>query len=74
MTFSELALNVRAGHACRGSMDHLELQAEVIARQCRLKFLQAIIRLAFLLVRLSGFRRLFPAYPRMNMCGGTGPW
>jgi len=37
-------------------MDQLELQAEVIALQRRVKFLLAIIRLAFLLVRLSGFQ------------------
>ena len=37
-------------------MDHLELQAEVLALERRIKFLLAIIRLAFLLVRLSGFR------------------
>ena len=37
-------------------MDQLELQAEVIALQRRVKFLLAIIRLTFLLVRLSGFR------------------
>jgi hypothetical protein len=38
------------------AMDQLELQAEVIALQRSLKFLLAIIRLTFLLVRLSGFR------------------
>ncbi len=38
------------------ALDQLALQAEVLARQRRIKFLLAIIRLAFLLVRLSGFR------------------
>lgn len=37
-------------------MDQLELQAEVLVLQRRVKFLLTIIRLAFLLVRLSGFR------------------
>jgi putative transposase len=39
-----------------GPFDQVELQAEVIALQRRVKFLLTIIRLAFLLVRLSGFR------------------
>ena len=39
------------------ALDQLELQAEVLALERRIKFLLAIIRLAFLLVRLSGFRR-----------------
>jgi putative transposase len=38
------------------AMDQHELQAEVLALQRRIRFLLAIIRLAFLLVRLSGFR------------------
>src|SRR5664279_4424150 len=38
------------------ALDQLELQAEVLALGRRIKFLLAIIRLAFLLVRLSGFR------------------
>jgi putative transposase len=38
------------------AMDQLELQVEVLTLQRRVKFLLAIIRLAFLLVRLSGFR------------------
>src|ERR1017187_998568 len=38
------------------ALDQLELQAEVLALERRIKFLLAIIRLAFLLVRLSGFR------------------
>ena len=38
------------------SLDHAELQAEVLALRRRIRFLLAIIRLAFLLVRLSGFR------------------
>ena len=38
------------------AMDQLELQADVIALQRRVKFLLAIVRLAFLLLRLSGFR------------------
>jgi transposase InsO family protein len=38
------------------ALDQLELQAEVLALERRTKFLMAIIRLAFLLVRLSGFR------------------
>jgi transposase InsO family protein len=38
------------------ALDQLELQAEVLALERRIKFLHAIIRLAFLLVRLSGFR------------------
>ena len=38
------------------ALDQLELQAEVLALQRRIKSLLAIIRLAFLLVRLSGFR------------------
>ena len=37
-------------------MDGAELQAEVLALRRRIRFLLAIIRLAFLLVRLSGFR------------------
>ena len=37
-------------------LDHAELQAEVLALRRRVRFLLAIIRLAFLLVRLSGFR------------------
>jgi hypothetical protein len=38
------------------ALDQLELQAEVLALHRRIRFLLAIIRLAFLLVRLSGFR------------------
>src|ERR1039458_7847762 len=38
------------------ALDQLELQAEVLALERRIRFLLAIIRLAFLLVRLSGFR------------------
>src|SRR5664279_3080888 len=38
------------------ALDQLELQAEVLALGRRIKFLLAIIRLVFLLVRLSGFR------------------
>ena len=38
------------------ALDQIELQVEVLALQRRIKFLLAIIRLAFLLVRLSGFR------------------
>ena len=38
------------------ALDHAELQAEVLALRRRVRFLLAIIRLAFLLVRLSGFR------------------
>jgi hypothetical protein len=38
------------------ALDQLELQAEVLALERRIKFLLAIIRLAFLIVRLSGFR------------------
>ena len=38
------------------ALDQIELQAEVLALQRRIKFLLSIIRLAFLLVRLSGFR------------------
>ena len=38
------------------SLDHAELQAEVLALRRRIRFLLAIIRLAFVLVRLSGFR------------------
>jgi hypothetical protein len=38
------------------TLDHAELQAEVLALRRRVRFLLAIIRLAFLLVRLSGFR------------------
>jgi hypothetical protein len=38
------------------SLDHAELQADVLALRRRIRFLLAIIRLAFLLVRLSGFR------------------
>src|SRR5664279_3651910 len=38
------------------ALDQLELQTEVLALERRIKFLLAIIRLAFLLVRLSGFR------------------
>jgi hypothetical protein len=37
------------------SLDHAELQAEVLALRRRIRLLLAIIRLAFLLVRLSGF-------------------
>jgi hypothetical protein len=37
-------------------MSSAELQAEVLALRCRTRFLLAIVRLAFLLVRLSGFR------------------
>jgi hypothetical protein len=38
------------------ALDHAELQAEILALRLRNRFLLAIIRLAFLLVRLSGFR------------------
>jgi transposase InsO family protein len=38
------------------ALDQMELQAEVISLQRRIRFLLAIIRLAFMLVRLSGFR------------------
>jgi transposase len=38
------------------ALEQLELQAEVLGLQRRIKFLLAIIRLAFLLMRLSGFR------------------
>jgi hypothetical protein len=38
------------------AMDCAELQAEVLALRQRVRFLLAIIRLVFLLVRLSGFR------------------
>jgi hypothetical protein len=38
------------------SLDHAELQGEVLAVRRRIRFLLAIIRLAFVLVRLSGFR------------------
>ena len=38
------------------SLDHAELQAEVLALRRRIRFLPAVVRLAFLLVRLSGFR------------------
>ena len=38
------------------ALDQLELQAEVLALERGIRFLLAIIRLAFLLVRLSGFR------------------
>jgi hypothetical protein len=44
------------GQAEVTSLDHAELQAEVLALRRRIRFLLAIIRLAFLLVRLSGFR------------------
>jgi hypothetical protein len=37
-------------------LDQLELQAEVLALHRRIRFLLAIIRLVFLLVRLYGFR------------------
>jgi hypothetical protein len=37
-------------------LDHAELQSEVLTLRRRVRFLLAIIRLAFLLVRLSGFR------------------
>jgi putative transposase len=37
------------------AMDQQELQAEILALQRRVRFLLGIIRLAFLLVRLSGF-------------------
>ena len=36
------------------ALDHAELQAEVLALRRRIRFLLAIIRLAFLLVRLPG--------------------
>jgi hypothetical protein len=36
-------------------MDGAELQAEILALRRRIRFLLAIVRLAFLLVRLSGF-------------------
>src|ERR1035437_9620826 len=38
------------------ALDHAELQGEILALRLRIRFLLAIIRLAFLLVRLSGFR------------------
>ena len=38
------------------ALDGAELQAEVLALRRRIRFLLAIVRLAFLLVRLSGFR------------------
>jgi len=38
------------------TIDGAELQAEVLELRHRIRFLHAIIRLAFLLVRLSGFR------------------
>jgi putative transposase len=38
------------------ALDEQELQAEVLLLQRRIRFLLGIIRLAFLLVRLSGFR------------------
>jgi putative transposase len=38
------------------SLEQTELQAEILALQRRIRFVLAIIRLAFLLVRLSGFR------------------
>lgn len=38
------------------ALDQQELQAEVLLLQRRIRFLLGIIRLAFLLVRLSGFR------------------
>ena len=38
------------------AMDGAELQAEVLALRRRIRFLLAVIRLAFLPVRLSGFR------------------
>jgi putative transposase len=38
------------------AMDAAELQAEVLALRRRIRFLLTIVRLAFLLVRLSGFR------------------
>ena len=38
------------------AMDGAELQAEVLALRCRVRFLLAIIRLASLLVRLSALR------------------
>ena len=37
------------------AMDQQELQAEILSLQRRVRFLLAIIRLAFLLIRLSGF-------------------
>jgi len=37
------------------ALDQQELQAEILSLQRRVRFLLAIIRLTFLLVRLSGF-------------------
>jgi putative transposase len=45
------------------ALDHAELQAEVLALRRRIRFLLAIIRLAFLLVRLSGFHLDFRRLP-----------
>jgi hypothetical protein len=49
------------------ALDHAELQSEVLALRRRLRFLLAIIRLAFLLVRLSGFHLDFRRSPAKNM-------
>jgi hypothetical protein len=38
------------------AMDGAELRTEILALRRRIRFLLAIVRLAFLLVRLSGFR------------------
>ena len=45
------------------ALDQQELQAEVLLLQRRIRFLLGIIRLAFLLVRLSGFRLDFLRVP-----------
>ena len=50
------------------ALDHAQLQAEVLALRQRVRFLLAIIRLAFLLVRLSGFRLDSKRVPDSSGC------
>jgi hypothetical protein len=45
------------------SLDHAQLQAEIVALCRRLRFLLAVVRLASLLVRLSSFRLDFHRLP-----------